>query len=111
ALLRALAQPSQRLAPVLQRPSSVPLPRLRQHLVQQLTHDWFQGLYQTEGLLRYSLQFIPVITAVQQALDQTPAALLLERIATWCSMPLHDWNVVFFQAASLRARLQRMFWE
>ena len=110
-LLPALVQPSQWLALVLQRPSGVPIPRLRQHLVQQLAHDWFQGLCQTEGLLRYSLQFIPIIAAIQQVLEQTLPALLLERIAAWCSMPLHDWNVVFFQAASLRAGLQHEFWK
>jgi hypothetical protein len=111
ALLPALLQSSKRLALVLQRPSTVPIPGLRQHLVQHLTHDWCQGLCQTEGVLRYSLQFIPVIAAVQQALERMPPPILLERITTWCSMPLYDWSVVFFQTASLRAGLQRGFWE
>jgi hypothetical protein len=76
-LLPALLQPSQRLAIFLQRVSPLPIVRLRRRLAQRLMEDWSEGLCESEGLLRYSLQFIPVIGAIQQALEHTPDNLLL----------------------------------
>jgi hypothetical protein len=110
-LLPALRQPSQRLAIVLQRVSPLPIVRLRRRLAQRLMKGWSEGLCESEGLLRYSLQFIPVIGAIQQALEHTPDNLLLPRLSTWCSLPLYDWQVVLFQSASLRAELLKEFWE
>lgn len=110
-LLPALLQPSQWLAIVLQRVSLLPIVRLRRRLAQRLMEDWLEGLCESEGLLCYSLQFIPVIGAIQQALEHTPPNLLLPRLSTWCSLPLYDWQVVLFQSASLRAELLKKFWE
>jgi hypothetical protein len=110
-LLPALLQPSQRLAIVLQRISPLPIVHLRRRLAQRLMEDWSEELRESEGLLRYSLQFIPVIGAIQQALEHTPPNLLLPRLSTWCSLPLYDWRVVLFQSASLRAELLKEFWE
>jgi hypothetical protein len=110
-LLPALLQPSQRLAIVLQRVSPLPIVRLRRRLAQRLMEDWSEGLCESEGLLRYSLQFIPIIGAIQQALEHTPDNLLLPRLSTWCSLPLYDWRMVLFQSASLRAELLKEFWE
>jgi hypothetical protein len=81
-LLPALLQPSQRLAIVLQRVSPLPIIRLRRRLAQRLLEDWSEGLHESEGLLCYSLQFIPVIGAIQQTLEHTPPNLLLPRLST-----------------------------
>jgi hypothetical protein len=40
-----------------------------------------------------------------------PPDVLLQRIAAWCTLPLHDWRVVVFQSASLSAALWQRFWE
>jgi hypothetical protein len=71
-LLPSLLPPSQGLAIPLQRYSPIPISRLRQRLVQRLQEDWAEGLHACEGLLRYSLQFIPVIIAVRQTLERLP---------------------------------------
>ena len=111
ALLPSLFFPSQHLAITLQRCSSIPIYRLRWRLVQRLKEDWVEGLHECEGLLRYSLQFIPVINAIQHTLERTPLPELLPRVASWCSMSLYDWKVVFFQSASLPNSLLKEFWE
>ncbi len=96
---------------VLQRISPIPTPGLRRRLIHQLQTNWSDGIHTCEGLLRYSLQFVPVLTALQQAFAQLSPDFLLSRIATWCSLPLADWQAVLFQSASLRAQLHQTFWE
>ena len=61
--------------------------------------------------MRYSLQFIPVTAALEEALASTPRDRLLPRVAYWCSMDPFDWKAVYYQSASLYAGLLHRFWE
>ena len=55
--------------------------------------------------MRYTLQSSPVIVAIGRVLARTPPSQLLQHIASWCSLPPHDWRVVGFQARSSAALL------
>lgn len=96
---------------MLQRISPVPIWHLNCRLIQQLKADWRNGLDECEGLLRYSLQFGSVITAIQQTLQNMPNERLLSNIACWCSAPLYDWKVVYYQSASLELAIKQRFWD
>ncbi|MEI2741004.1 MAG: ATP-binding protein [Candidatus Competibacter sp.] len=102
ALLPILLQPSKRWAIILQRVSPIPMWKLYRRLVSQLKENWQKGLKDCEGLLRYSLQYSSVVTAIQKVLRNTPNDLLLSHIANWCSMPLYDWDTVLYQVVDLR---------
>ena len=95
--------------PILPHCSPLPIPELGRRLRRRLAADWAQGLDECEGLLRYSLQFILVVHVLHQALAHLPPEVLLPRIAEWCSRPLHDWRVVFYQSASLRIGMWERF--
>ncbi|HCK82455.1 MAG TPA: hypothetical protein DIC59_13475 [Candidatus Competibacteraceae bacterium] len=109
AFISILLQPSKRRTITLQRVSPIPIWNLRRQLAQQLKEDWQKGLDNCEGLLRYSLQFAPVITAIRETLQNTTDDRLLSSVANWCSMPLYDWNVVYFQSAGLKATIKKSF--
>jgi hypothetical protein len=94
-----------------QRISLIPLLGLRESLVQHLNHDWERGVEECEGILRYSLQFVSVTSALAEALQRLSPELLLARITSWCSLPLYDWQVVRFQSASLSVALKNTFWD
>ncbi|WP_295437181.1 ATP-binding protein [uncultured Thiodictyon sp.] len=110
AFLPAWHRRSRRIAITIQRVSLVPVPGLSGELYSRLTRDWLGGLDECEGLLRYTLQFAPVVEAANRALASTEGAALLSRISQWCERDLHDWEVIRFQSASLSAGLRSSFW-
>lgn len=111
ALLPALLQPSKDLALSIQRSSPLPIPGLETRLVETLRRDWEVGIRDCEGLLRYSLQFVPVIRAIRRTLAEKAGNQeeTLYRIMIWCDLDPHDWNAIRFQSASLGKELFRDF--
>jgi hypothetical protein len=70
-----------------------------------LQQDWETGLHNTNQLLAYTLQFIPVVEAVNQALAKTPSEQLIWRISRLAESPF-DWQLVRFSSASLDAAIK-----
>ncbi len=58
----------------------LPLPSITFLLKNWLTQDWEIGIYNLNQLLRYSLQFIPVVTAINQVITKFPSEQLIYRI-------------------------------
>ena len=88
------------------RVTPLPLPGLHRRLRAWLTADWEVGLHNADQLLRYSLQFIPVVNAVNDALTALPPERLLPALSRLAAEP-YDWNLVHYASASLTNGLKR----
>jgi hypothetical protein len=78
----------------------LPLLSLSSQLANWLRRDWETGLHNANELLRYTLQFIPVIEAVKQVLSEIPPQEIIFRIAQLAEAP-HNWRLVYSVSASL----------
>jgi len=70
-----------------------------------LRRDWETGLYNANQLLAYTLQFIPVIHAVNRVLAETPPDQVLSRVAQLAEAP-YDWKLVRFASEKLSAAVK-----
>ncbi|NER24266.1 MAG: ATP-binding protein [Symploca sp. SIO1C2] len=95
---------------MLPRITSLPLISLSSRLQNWLRQDWEAGLYNANQLLAYTLQFIPVVEAVNRVLATTPPEQVIFRVVKLAEAP-YDWNFVRFASASLNARLKSRFLE
>jgi len=78
----------------------LPIPSLDSRLTNWLRQDWETGLYNANQLLTYTLQFIPVIQAVNRVLAETPPAQILSRVAQLAEKPHHT-RLVYSASATL----------
>ncbi|KST65830.1 ATP-binding protein [Mastigocoleus testarum] len=85
--------------------TSLPLPYLSVRLKKWLQQDWEAGLHNANQLLAYTLQFIPVVKAVNQVLNKIPAEQIIYRVAQLAGKPF-DWNLVRFVSADLSEKLK-----
>ncbi|MBD2514169.1 ATP-binding protein [Nostoc sp. FACHB-973] len=85
---------------LLPRTTLLPLPNLAQRLQNWLEQDWETGLYNANQLLAYTLQFIPVVQAVNKVLAKTPSEQIIWRVSLLAANPF-DWKLVGFASASL----------
>ncbi|KEI66402.1 hypothetical protein A19Y_1334 [Planktothrix agardhii NIVA-CYA 126/8] len=83
----------------------IPLPFLSSRLTSWLEQDWQLGLENANELLRYSLQFIPVVKGVNQFLGKTPPEHLIFKISQLAEHP-YDWLLVKFASAALGEELK-----
>ncbi|CBN58671.1 MULTISPECIES: AAA family ATPase [Kamptonema] len=83
----------------------LPLPYLSSQVANWLRRDWETGKHNINQLLRFTLQFIPVVQAVNRALAETPPELLIYRVAQLAD-ELYDWNLLHFVSASLNKFLK-----
>ncbi|HEY9803094.1 MAG TPA: ATP-binding protein [Leptolyngbyaceae cyanobacterium] len=86
----------------------LPLPNLTYRLQNWLQQDWEIGLHNTNELLAYTLQCIPVIQAVNQTLVKTPSEQIIWRVSRLAESPF-DWNLVRFASASLNATIKSTY--
>nr|WP_293110010.1 AAA-like domain-containing protein [Okeania sp. SIO2F4] len=86
----------------------IPLPLLTTRLKFWLRKDWQLGLENINQLLRYSLQFVPVVNAINQVLAEIPSEQMIYRISQLAENP-YDWNLVKFASASLVEELKLEF--
>ncbi len=84
----------------LPRITPLPLPPLKKKLEIWLQEDWEKGVHNLNQLLAFSLQFIPVIEALNAALERMPPERLLPAVAELARDP-YDWDLVRFGSASL----------
>ena len=78
----------------------LPLPYLSSQIANWLRRDWETGLHNINQLLLFTLQFIPVVKAVNRVLAETPKDQLIYRVAQLSEDP-YDWKLVRFASASL----------
>jgi hypothetical protein len=95
-----------RFSPSLARVTPLPLPGLRRRLRAWLEADWEAGLRSADQFLRYSLQFIPVVGAVNDALALTPSQDLLPAVSRLADSP-YDWDLLRYASAPLANGLKK----
>lgn len=78
----------------------IPIPYLSYKVVNWLRKDWNTGLHNVNELLRFTLQFSPVIKAVNFVLSETPREEVIERVSQLAE-DAYDWDLVRFASASL----------
>ena len=83
----------------------LPLPYLSPQIANWLRRDWETGLHNINQLLRFTLQFIPVVKAVNRVLAETPKDQLIYRVAQLSEDP-YDWKLVRFASASLSEEMK-----
>ncbi|NEQ69501.1 MAG: ATP-binding protein [Symploca sp. SIO2D2] len=93
---------------MLPRITLLPLISLSSRLQNWLRQDWETGLHNANQLLAYTLQFIPVVEAVNRVLATTPPEQVIFRVVKLAEAP-YDWNFVRFASASLNAQLKSRF--
>ncbi len=86
----------------------IPLPLLKSRLKTWLKQDWLLGVKNANELLKYSLQFIPVVNAVNQVLAETPLDHLIFRVSQLAENP-YEWKLIKFASASLNKELKAQF--
>lgn len=86
----------------------IPLPNLTDRLINWLEEDWEKGLNNLNQLLTYSLQFIPVVSAVNKVLSKTPNQHLIKRVTQLAQNP-YDLDLLRFASASLETKLKLEF--
>ena len=84
--------------------TSLPIPLLSAPLRKWLQQDWEMGLYNVNQLLAYTLQFIPVVKAVNEILAKTPSEQIMCRVSQLAEAPF-DWKLVGFASASLEKQI------
>ncbi|OYD87306.1 ATPase [Nostoc sp. 'Peltigera membranacea cyanobiont' 213] len=93
---------------LLPRITLLPLPSLVWRLENWLQNDWETGLHNTNQLLAYTLQFIPVVQAVNRVLAKIPSEQLIWTVSRLAANPF-DWSAVRFASASLEETLKSTF--
>ena len=93
---------------LLPRITLLPIPNLVWRLENWLQNDWETGLHNTNELLAYTLQFIPVVQAVNRVLAKIPSEQLIWNVSQLAANPF-DWNIVRFASASLNETLKSRF--
>ncbi|MBC1237052.1 ATP-binding protein [Nostoc sp. 2RC] len=90
---------------LLPRITPLPIPHLVWHLQNWLQNDWETGLHNINQLLTYTLQFIPVVQAVNRVLTTTPSEQIIWRVSLLATDPF-DWALVGFASGSLREQIK-----
>lgn len=78
----------------------IPVPFLAYRLKKWLRQDWETGLDNANQLLANTLQFIPVISAINEVLAETPLEQILSRVAKLAENP-YDPRLVRFASEKL----------
>ncbi len=91
---------SSKIYPILSRSTSVPLPGLHTWLLAGLQADPLTGIANANEILRYSMQFIPVIQAVNNWLALQPDVQVYRQV-NYLSDGCYDWNLIRFGSARL----------
>ena len=88
--------------------TSLPLPKLTIRIEKWFNKDWETSLNNINQLLQYSLQFIPVISAVNKTLDKIPDEQIIYRITQLAKNP-YDWKLLYYSSTELKADLKYTF--
>jgi AAA+ ATPase superfamily predicted ATPase len=92
---------------LLPRITPLPLPYLAFRLHNWLQQDWETGLHNTNQLWEYTLQFIPVVQAVNRVLAKTSSEQMIWRVSRLAGTPF-DWQLVYIASASFLGKDTRL---
>ena len=87
----------------------LPLPGIRKQLEKDLERNWENGIDHANQLLAYTLQYIPVVNALNNTLASTHPDDLLVRISVLVDRVV-DWNLIRFCSANLNKQFRRKAW-
>jgi hypothetical protein len=73
--------------------TSLPIPYLSSQLKHWLRHDWEEGIINAKQIFAYTLQFIPVINALNQVLAEIPLGQVIYRVAQLAEPPC-NWELL-----------------
>ncbi|MDD4446352.1 MAG: AAA family ATPase [Methanothrix sp.] len=85
----------------------LPLPGLNNRLKKCLKEDWTIGVNNLNELLAYSMQFVPVVQALNDALAEQPTERLLKIVDEVANDP-YDWDLLRFASVPLVNGLMKM---
>jgi hypothetical protein len=77
----------------LPRVTLIPVPYLSSNLRYWLLYDWEEGLINTKQIFTYTLQFIPVISTLNQVLSEIPLDQVIYRVAQLAEPP-YNWELL-----------------
>lgn len=80
--------------------SPLPVPLLHRSLRDTLRRDWATGVRRLDRILRNTMQFVPVIAAVNDVLGAMSGHQALPALRELAEAP-YDWNLIRFCSASL----------
>lgn len=83
----------------LPRVTKLRVPYLSSQLTNWLRQDWEAGIYNINQLLRYTLQFTPVVKAINQVLVEKPPEQIIYRVSQLAENP-YDWRLIRFVSIS-----------
>ena len=86
------------------RTTIIPLPFLTSRLKNWLRQDWDSGIDNASQLLQYTLQFIPVVRAVNKVLAEIPSEQVIYRASSLTKV-YESWRLIYFVSASLKREL------
>ena len=87
--------------------TAIPVLGLTSQMKMWLTEDWQTGIHNGNQLLAYTLQFMPVVTAVNLILQKSPPNQIIWKVSQLAENP-YDWYLIRYASASLSAKLK---WE
>ena len=73
--------------------TSLPIPYLSSQLKHWLQHDWEKGIKNAKQIVAYTLQFVPVINALNQVLAELPLDQVIYRVAQLAEPP-YNWELI-----------------
>ncbi|MDB9511554.1 ATP-binding protein [Kamptonema animale CS-326] len=79
----------------------LPIPNICSQLKNWLRHDWEIGLHNANQILAYTLQFQPVIQAINQVLSELPSEQVIFRVAQLANSS-YDQRLLRFGSEKLR---------
>jgi hypothetical protein len=79
----------------------LPLPRLHSQIVRWLRDDLEMGVKNLNELQKYTMQFLPIITAVNQVLDKIPEEQVIYYLNELVKNP-YNWDLIYFCSISFK---------
>lgn len=92
--------------PLMGRLVYLPLPGLQKRLAEWLHQDWTVGVYNANQFLAFSLQYTPLIKAVNTVMSQSPPDTLLKKVSILADRP-YDWKLLQFGSADLNKTIEK----
>ena len=84
---------------LLPRITILPLPYLDSRLKNWLLQDWENGIHNVNQLLAYTMQYTPVVEAVNKALEIKPEEEIIWSISQ-LTETIYDWKLIYFTSAN-----------
>ncbi|MFO5491192.1 MAG: ATP-binding protein, partial [Cuspidothrix sp.] len=84
---------------LLPRITVIPLPYLDSRLKNWLLQDWENGIHNVNQLLAYTMQYNPVVEAVNKALEIKPEEEIIWSISQ-LTETIYDWKLIYFTSAN-----------